>query len=85
MIKVCLIYVTKQNYVTQTKLKKYDENKVKLISLLILKKSFLTLIGCWVKKHQILTLYMVRWIGLVLMTAKTYENGLSKDLVKSWA
>ena len=50
MIKICLIYETKQNYVTQTKLKKYDENKVKLMSLLILKKSFLTLIGCWVKK-----------------------------------
>ena len=26
------------------------------------------------KKHQILTLYMVRWIGLILMTPKTYDN-----------
>ena len=26
------------------------------------------------KKHQILTLYIDRWIGLVLITTKTYDN-----------
>ena len=37
----------KQNYVTITKT--FDDNNIKHISLLILKISFLTLFGCWVK------------------------------------
>ena len=39
----------KQNYVTKTKLEKYDDNNVNHLSLLMLKISFLTLIGCLVK------------------------------------
>ena len=35
---------------TKTKLKKHDDNNVKQLSLLILKISFLTLIGYWAKK-----------------------------------
>ena len=40
----------KHNYVTKIILKKHDDNNVKHLNLLILKISFLTLIGCWVKK-----------------------------------
>ena len=64
----------KQNYVTKTKLKKHYDNNVKHLSLLILKISFLTLIGCLVKQAQDNNLYMVRWIGPVLLTPKTYDN-----------
>ena len=42
----------KQNYVTKTKLKKHDENKINHLSLLIIKISFLTIIGYWVKIAQ---------------------------------
>ena len=52
-------------------LKQNLSNMMTNLSLLILKISFLTLIGCWVKKHHLLTLNMVRWIGLIQMTPKT--------------
>ena len=47
--------ISKQNNVTKTKLKKHVDNNVKNASLLILKISFLTLVGCWVKKAQEIT------------------------------
>ena len=46
------------NYVTSTKLKKVNDKKVKLISHLILKISFLTLFGCAVK---ITLFYDTKW------------------------
>ena len=41
-------------------LKQNLSNMMTNLSLLILKISILTLMGCWVKKHQLLTLNMVR-------------------------
>ena len=46
-----MIVLIKQNYVTKTKT--IGVTKVKLLSHLILKVSFLTLFGCGVKIHKI--------------------------------
>ena len=61
-------------YVTSTKLKKVNDKNVKHVSHLILKVSFLTL-----NTRYILTLYMVKWIGLILMTSKTCDNHRQRD------
>ena len=55
----------------KTKLKKFDDNSVKNVNLLILTISFLTLFGCdgVQMTPDINPLY--RWIGLVLITPKT--------------
>ena len=59
----------KQNYVTMIKLKKLNDINVKHVSLLILKISFLTVFGGWVK--------ITPYINPIC--------GLSKDIVKPWA
>ena len=58
-----------------TKLKKLNDNKH--VSLWILKISSVTLFGCRVNIiPDIKLIYMVRWIGLVLIT---YENHRQTD------
>ena len=57
---------------TKTKLKKHDDNNVKHLASFDTENKYLN--PNWMLGHHILTLYLVRWIGLVLMTPKTYDN-----------
>ena len=66
------------NYVTSTKVKKVSDKKVKPVSHLTLKISFITLFGC-LGKITLDINPMVRWIGLVLMTPNTWEIHRQSD------
>ena len=64
-------------------MKQNFDTKVKHISLLILKISFLTLFGCGVKIHQINLLFGYR--VKITPDINPGGGGLSKNLVKPWA
>ena len=61
-----------------TKLKQLNNNNVKYVSLSILKINFLYQFGFWMWGQND-TLYMVRWIGLVLMTPQTSDYHRQTD------
>ena len=56
VVLICAIFLydnyKKILYVTKTKFEKHEANNVKHLGLLILKISFSSLIGCWVKMPQ---------------------------------